>query len=345
MAPGFAPRTSLARPVKTRGTIMLTQHVSSPPPEFIPPTTRPRVTLAEPHAFGRRMAAFLRPDSAHPVQVQTLRKQRLAVTRLRCETGLAEISTPIPIENAFIVILQLRDLPAHELWFNDRPIAVGRYPEHAVSILDLEQRPSALLTHPFDCLHFHVSRVVLDEIADDHGARRVEGLAWPHGTVDPVTKHLASTILPALEQPEQTNRLFLDFAARALHAHFAQAYGGMRPAAMAKCGGLAPWQERRAKELISSRIEGDITLAELAGECRLSRSHFARAFKRTTGHSPHVWLLRRRVQIAKGLLTESMTPISEIALACGFADQSHLTKIFAKMVGVTPGAWRRACKE
>ena len=309
------------------------------------PSTGARSSRAEPQAFGHRMAGYLRPDRAHPIEVQTLRKERLAVTRLRCETGLTEISTPIPYEEAFIVILQLRDLPAHELWFDGRPIPVGHYPERAVSILDLEQRPSALLQNPFDCMHFHVSRSILDEIADDYGARRIGGLTWPHGAVDPVTNHLGLTVLPALEHPEQGHRLFLDYAAFALNSHFAQTYGGMRSAPAPASGGLAPWQERRSKELISSRLDGDVSLAELASECRLSRSHFGRAFKKTTGHSPHVWLLRRRVDSAKRMLVESETAISEVALACGFADQSHLTKVFSKFVGATPGAWRRALRD
>jgi transcriptional regulator GlxA family with amidase domain len=95
---------------------------------------------------------------------------------------------------------------------------------------------------------------------------------------------------------------------------------------------------------MNERIESDISLVELANECRLSRSHFARAFKKTTGQSPHVWLMQRRVQNAKRLLTESESAISDIALACGFSDQSHLTKVFSKLTGAPPGAWRRAVK-
>ena len=305
----------------------------------------PRPSRTEEGAFGQRIATHLRPDHEHPVAVQTLRKARLAVTRLRCDTGLTQTSTPIPPEKAFIVILQLRDIPFHKLWFDGKPVPIGHYPERGVSILDLEQRPTAFLPNPFDCMHFYVTRAALDEIADEYGARRISSLSWPHGTIDPVTNHLGLTILPALDRPEQTNRLFLDHAVFALNVHFAQTYGGMRLAPFTIQGGLAPWQERRSKEIISSRLEGEVSLAELASECRLSRSHFARAFKKTTGQSPHVWLLQRRVENAKHLLLNSETPISEIALASGFADQSHLTKVFSKMVGATPGAWRRALKD
>jgi AraC family transcriptional regulator len=141
-----------------------------------------------------------------------------------------------------------------------------------------------------------------------------------------------------------TSAMVLDYAAFALNAHFAQTFGDMRSASTAASGGLAPSQERRAAELLSSRLGGDISLEELANECRLSRSHFGRVFKNTTGHSPNAWLLRLRVRNAKRLLIESDTPICEIALTCGFADQSHLTKVFSNIVGTTPGAWRRALR-
>jgi AraC family transcriptional regulator len=326
---------------------MLTAIASSTPHKLagFRPVRLPRTLEIEDGAFGCRIAAHLRSDPAHPVMVQTLRRERLAVTRLRCDTGLSQATTPIPSEKAFIVVLQLRELPFHELWLRGKPVPVGPYPERGVSILDLEQQPTMSLPNPFDFMHFYITRATLDEIADEYSARRISGLSWPHGEIDPVTNHLGLTILPALDRLEHTNRLFLDHAMFALNVHFAQAYGGMRLAPFTVRGGLAPWQERRSKEIISDRLEGDVSLAELANECRLSRSHFARAFKKTTGQSPHVWLLQRRVQKAKHLLLNSESPISEIALAAGFADQSHLTKVFSKLVGTTPGAWRRTLRD
>ena len=110
-------------------------------------------------------------------------------------------------------------------------------------------------------------------------------------------------------------------------------------------GGLAPWQVRRTEQMLSENLDGEVTLAHLAGECRLSVSHFARAFKQTTGQSPHRWLLARRVEHAKRLLLTSALPLAKIAPACGFADQSHFTRVFSQMVGTGPGAWRRALKD
>ena len=73
--------------------------------------------------------------------------------------------------------------------------------------------------------------------------------------------------------------------------------------------------------------------------------YFSRAFRGTMGVAPHNWLLIRRVEVAKEKLLSTQLSLAEVALACGFADQSHLTRVFTGMVGVSPGAWRRALDE
>jgi AraC-like DNA-binding protein len=106
-------------------------------------------------------------------------------------------------------------------------------------------------------------------------------------------------------------------------------------------GGLAPWQAQRAKELMNANLDGKLPLSRLAEECGLSTRHFARAFRQTTGVPPHRWLLGRRVDRAKDLLHDPALSLAEVALACGFADQSHFTRMFTTVVGLSPGLWRR----
>jgi AraC-like DNA-binding protein len=105
---------------------------------------------------------------------------------------------------------------------------------------------------------------------------------------------------------------------------------------------LSPWQERRAKELMSSQMDKGLSIARIASECSLSRSHFSRAFKKNTGLSPRDWFLQMRLEKAKGLLADSLLSISQISLDCGFADQSHFTRVFTRSVGITPFSWRRS---
>jgi AraC-like DNA-binding protein len=109
-------------------------------------------------------------------------------------------------------------------------------------------------------------------------------------------------------------------------------------------GGLAAWQERRVRDYVDDNLSGDVTLAALAGACRLSASHFSVAFKTSFGCSPHRFLLKRRVELAKRLLLATDLSLVGIAISAGFADQSHFTRIFGRFMGITPGAWRRAWK-
>lgn len=107
-------------------------------------------------------------------------------------------------------------------------------------------------------------------------------------------------------------------------------------------GGLSPVHERRAKARLTADLQADTRLDDLARECGLSKRHFLRAFKTSTGEPPHRWLLGRRVERAKELLAGSNLDLSEIAALCGFSDQSHLNRMFRRQTGNTPGAWRRA---
>jgi AraC-like DNA-binding protein len=106
-------------------------------------------------------------------------------------------------------------------------------------------------------------------------------------------------------------------------------------------GGLAPWQLRAAKAMLDADSQDAVTVEGLAAACGLSVRHFARAFRQSTGVPPHRWRLRRRVDRAQDLLRDPAPSLADIALACGFGDQSHFTRVFAAVVGQSPGKWRR----
>ena len=125
----------------------------------------------------------------------------------------------------------------------------------------------------------------------------------------------------------------------------ARLYDGIPVSQRQQIGGLAPWQARRAKELLEANIRGGVTLGTLAQTCGLSIRHFTRAFRRSTGLAPHQWLQHRRLRKAKELLEGSSSSLSRIALDCGFADQSHFTRTFSRIAGVTPRTWRRMTRE
>lgn len=105
---------------------------------------------------------------------------------------------------------------------------------------------------------------------------------------------------------------------------------------------LLGWQIRRVRDHIDSHLGGRILVSELSAIAHRSQAHFARAFKATFGVSPHLYVLQRRVEKASHLMLVGDDSLSDIALACGLVDQSHLCKIFRQVTGGTPAAWRRA---
>ena len=104
---------------------------------------------------------------------------------------------------------------------------------------------------------------------------------------------------------------------------------------------LKSWQISTAKQLMLGRLDTGISVTELAEACALSRSHFTRMFKESTRMPPQRWLREQRVMKSRELLKTSTMLLTEIALECGFSDQSHFCRTFVKTVGMTPTAWQR----
>jgi AraC family transcriptional regulator len=280
---------------------------------------------------------------ARTCTVRSSRGVQLSVTRLRSDLANHGAIAPLPREDSYLVVLCLRDVSVHRLWLDGREMPLCRRSSGDVCIADLERDPSAYLESPFDWLQFKFPRSALDEAADDLGSSRIGRLGSSAGacTSDPIVNHLGMCLLPALEHPPQLNKLFVEYVASALCVHLASTYGQLRIPSQKQRGSLAAWQERRAMELMMSRLDGEISLAQIASECSLSVGHFGRAFRQSTGLPPHRWLSEQRISKAKDLLTNSGLPILEIALMCGFAEQSHFTRVFKRSVGESPGVWRR----
>jgi AraC-like DNA-binding protein len=106
-------------------------------------------------------------------------------------------------------------------------------------------------------------------------------------------------------------------------------------------GSLALWQTKRTRAYIEGNLGSKIAISDLADVVAFSKSHFSRAFKRSLGLSPMAYVTARRVERAKLMMTSSREQLTQIALACGFADQPHLNRSFRRLVGVSPGLWRR----
>jgi AraC family transcriptional regulator len=104
--------------------------------------------------------------------------------------------------------------------------------------------------------------------------------------------------------------------------------------------GLTFRQLRTVRDHVQEHLRDKLSLAELAAAVSLSRYHFARRFRKSTGTTPHEFVMRQRIERAKTMLRRTSTPLLDVAYSCGFADQSHMTRAFSQRVGVTPGRLR-----
>ena len=299
--------------------------------------------MSDGNGHGQTLAAL---GLAHSptLTTQTIKKTMVAVSRCKLDVLNHGPTSPIPVQDAYMIVLQTGQPSRRELWLDGKAIRTEPLISGEVALHDLRRRPAFKTYTPVDSLNFHIPRAALDACTDDADAGRIGDLDFTPGigVNDATLAALAEVLLPAFSYPDQVNQLFFDHVTLAIVAHVAQAFGGMRELTHAIRGGLAPWQSRRATDFLEANLDGNISVAQLANTCRLSVSQFSRAFRQTYGMPPHQWLLQRRIQRAMQLLRDPAMGLAEVAGACGFADQSHFTRVFTRVFGAGPGAWRRA---
>jgi AraC family transcriptional regulator len=295
-------------------------------------------------AYGERMARYLHLNEPPIHATLGFGRSQLAVTRLHAPNGFSDLTSPIPVQKAFSIHLHLRANRGGRLWLSGKLVPTGKRPSGGVTILDLEQEPVAFFPNPIDVVQFYIPRVALDEFAYENRTAILDTLRWPHCEMDTSLKHLGMTVLSSMQRPKPAPKIFLDYIGQAILAHATCIYGGTVDSATPARGQLAPWQSRRAEEFLNANLSGDVSLASVAAECDLSVSHFAHAFRRTFGRPPHRWLVERRIDAVKHLLLTSRLTLAEVASECGFADQSALNRSFKRILGESPGEWRKSRK-
>ncbi len=182
---------------------------------------------------------------------------------------------------------------------------------------------------------------LLRDIAGDAGERTVTGVPDFAGAVirDPAlaaeiaAAHAAADAgVPALEADERLHRAFVRLLAR--HGRQGATRAALERPAPREGGPVA-----RARAFLEANYAEPVDLAGLAAVAGIPRTRLIRAFARETGLTPHAWLTDRRIRAARGLLAAGLGPAA-VAAACGFCDQSHLTRAFRARIGVAPGAFR-----
>jgi AraC family transcriptional regulator len=265
----------------------------------------------------------------------------LAVTKLRCDLENNGLTAPIPREDALLVTLQLKLCLAHDLWIDGKPAKTAPLPAGSVSIYDLRASPIINSIGTFHNLNFYFPRSALDAITDAEGLSRCRDLI-PNpgeGFEDPTIQALGYSLMPAFERPEEANARFVDHLTTATAAYVARILGSGEPLAP-PVRPLHPRQLERLREMIRADLSGEIRIANLAAECGMTVRAFRRAFRKTTGVSPHEWLLECRVQLAMNLLRNNSATVEEVASASGFSSPAHLIRVFHAAIGTHPDEWR-----
>jgi AraC family transcriptional regulator len=291
--------------------------------------------------FGDAVAHSLGLQDVPVIRTQLLRRSQVGITRLSIGDDQLGMTPQIPPEDTFIVAMYLTGVPHHELWSHGRPVISQGYAPNSMRIVNLSDEYSANITCPHETLAFYVPRVALNDFAEESGSLRVSHFVCQPGIIDPVMVHLGSVLLPAFQRPNEASALFIEHVTIAMLTHLCGSYGGARQGTPFSKGGMTRLQATRAKEFLAAHCADDFSLVDVARACGLSRGHFTRAFRVATGLTPHQWLQRYRIDKAKDQLLNRALSIADIAVSCGFADQSHLTRVFSRLVGDSPAAWRR----
>lgn len=293
--------------------------------------------------YGERLGRSFKVGQAPALTARTRGGFELAVTELRHGTGDVGLTSSLPVDDGYLLALNLLDVQRHETWAEGELMQAGAVSRGGLIFHDLQRDPITYLGDPFQILAFYVPRAALAEVSEELGRKVIRDFAYDESkvAVDAIVTSIGQSLLPLLCGSSMVNQLYIDHIFFALRSHLAVTYGGVKPPSTLHRGGLAPWQRKRALELLSEHLAEGIRLDELSQACSLSSSAFLRAFRKTMGIAPHQWLLARRVERACELIQAGDLPLSEIALCAGFSDQSHLTRVFSQQVGVSPGAWRR----
>jgi|HubBroStandDraft_2_1064218.scaffolds.fasta_scaffold39903_2 AraC family transcriptional regulator len=294
-------------------------------------------------AFGDGLAAHFHLKESKQVSTPWAANTLFAITRLRSNTGIPDRTTRVRSEAALHISVAILPVPlrAYDLWVDGKTIDVPYIPALRTSVMDLQSDPICWVGAGFDYVHYHVPKAGLDEIAKEHGMKPVGSYKFAICEHDIVLAQLTRHALPFIGSRDWTGSLALDQFSLILGAHVLRTYAGLPPFSAVKRGGLAPWQAKRAAEMIKERLDGTIRLADMARECGLSVSHFTRAFRKSFNISPYRWLLERRIDRAKALLANGHLPIADVAIQSGFSDQAAFSRAFVRVVGDSPARWRR----
>jgi AraC family transcriptional regulator len=214
----------------------------------------------------------------------------------------------------------------------------------SISVVPAEEGFSLDAKSETDTAHVYLRRALIDDVIfesmrqDPHRFAVAPCLA----AHDPLLEQLALACVAALKQPVPSTSLYIDKLAWAMAAHLVHSHGPTSKNPSPPAVGLQRRQLDRAREYIEEHLGRDIGISDLARAAALSPVYFARSFKQAMGVAPHQYLMSARVERVKKMLLSDERTLSDIATLCGFCHQEHMTRVFRRFCGSTPGAYRKS---
>ncbi|WP_223974546.1 AraC family transcriptional regulator [Bradyrhizobium sp. RD5-C2] len=222
-----------------------------------------------------------------------------------------------------------------------RSVAAGTFRPGVVIIIPEGSSSRWDIPKPVDVVQLYLPQTTLERIATEAGTAASTELLERTAHPDPVTSRLLVSAVDALEGNEALDTLFRQQLTDLLATRLLAAHTDLPTTIQPVRGGLAPKTLLRAIERLRSDSDADVSLAALASEAGLSRFHFCRAFKESTGLSPHAWLRKHRLEQAMKLLRDTNEAVVSVAAELGYTSQTAFAAAFRKLTGETPSDWRR----
>lgn len=262
----------------------------------------------------------------------------ISVTRILREVEQGEDArVSLPCCDAYLLMLYLEDTVHSDVKGDGtlappRPCAGG-----SICVVDLCNGAAVVLHESLSSLAIFLPKALIADVAELSFPTKSTKLRCRRAEPDAVVSSLGIVILALFRTPSAET--VLGHLGLALCTHLIQ--DCIDDASDLPDDVTLPLRrEAVAKEFMLRNLALELSVSDIAAAAGLSANHFSQGFKKVTGYTPHQWLMHARVNAAKDLLCQTELPLRSIADACGFADHSHLTKVFSRETGMTPALWR-----
>lgn len=312
--------------------------------------TKSRDSLDDPAAASEAAQDTPRNAERRPAGVEMARVLRTAPLRIASDPSSGSIAywkhdalhdVVEPMADHVIMTF-----PAGSQRFERRTgksVAIGTARPGVVTIIPAGSSSRWDIHQTLNVVQLYLPQTTLERVASEADTIAPRDLLERSGHPDPVTSRLLLSAADALEGNAALDALFRQQLTDLLATRLLAAHAGT-PTLQPIVGGLSPTALHRAIERLRSDSDADVSLSALASDVGLSRFHFCRAFKESTGVSPHAWLRQHRLEQAMNMLRDLDTPVVSVAAALGYASQTAFAAAFKKLTGETPSDWRRRAR-